>query len=69
MDVTAITQIISSLGFPIAVCCYMFYERGKEREAHAVESQRWVDALNQNTTAITKLCTFMEDREGYHDRE
>lgn len=29
MDVTAISQLITSVGFPIAACCVMFYQNGK----------------------------------------
>lgn len=29
MDVTAVTTLISTVGFPIAACCVMFYQNGK----------------------------------------
>ena len=32
MDMTGITSLISSVGFPIAACCVMFYQNGKMQE-------------------------------------
>lgn len=32
MDVTAFTQIISTVGFPIAACCVMFWQNNKLQE-------------------------------------
>lgn len=29
MDITAFSQMIGSLGFPIAACCVMFYQNSK----------------------------------------
>ena len=55
MDITGITQLISTLGFPIACVCYLFYANQKEREEHAAESKAWTDALHNNTLAIQHL--------------
>lgn len=32
MDVNAITQLIGSVGFPIAACCVMFLQNSKLQE-------------------------------------
>lgn len=32
MDVTALTTLISTVGFPIAACCVMFYQNSKLQE-------------------------------------
>lgn len=32
MDINTITQIVSTVGFPIAACCVMFYQNGKLQE-------------------------------------
>lgn len=32
MDVTTFTQIISTVGFPIAACCVMFWQNNKLQE-------------------------------------
>ena len=51
----AIAQIISTLGFPIAVCVYMFYSQEKERETHREETAKLTEALNNNTLVIQSL--------------
>lgn len=55
MDVTAITQIIGSLGFPIAACIALFYQNSKMNEKHEEELKRITEALNNNTVALTEL--------------
>lgn len=50
-----IAQIISTLGFPIAVCVYMFYSQEKERERHKEETDKLTEALNNNTVVIQSL--------------
>ena len=53
--VQLITTLISNVGFPIACVCYLFYSQQKEREAHAIESKAWVDALDRNTQVMERL--------------
>lgn len=59
MDVTAIVQVISSLGFPIAVCLICFWYINKLEERHTDEVQKLTDALNNNTLMMQKLCDRM----------
>ena len=54
--VQIISQLVSNLGFPIACVCVMFWQQNEERKNHAVESEKWVEALNRNTVAIERLC-------------
>lgn len=65
MDVTAITQIISTLGFPIAVCVYLLYHDGKREETHKEEMVKMTEAINNNTIALTRLV----ERMGNNDTE
>lgn len=55
MDVTTISQFISNLGFPIACVVAMFYMWNQEREAHRVECEKWVEALNNNTQVMHQI--------------
>ena len=55
MDIASISQLISTVGFPIACVCAMFYMWDKEREAHKVEMDKVTEAVNNNTLALTKL--------------
>ena len=50
-----IASLISTLGFPIAVCVYMFYSQDKERETHKEETAKLTEALNNNTLVIQSL--------------
>lgn len=68
MDVSGLTTMISTLGFPIACVIYLFYAQAKERETHAEESKAWTEALHNNTLAITKLSDMLDRfREPTHD--
>ena len=48
-------SIISNLGFPIACACVMFWQMEKERDSHKAESEKWVEAINNNTTVMEKV--------------
>ena len=55
MDVTIVTQLIGSLGFPIVACIALFYQINKQEERHKTEMEKLSDAVNNNTLAITQL--------------
>lgn len=66
MDVTAITQIITSIGFPCAMCVWMGQyvkqlnadhreDVQKLNETYSTEVAKMTDALNNNTLALQKL--------------
>lgn len=55
MDANAITNVISNLGFPIAVCVYMIYVNQKQTQAHKEEVSKMTEAINELKLAITSL--------------
>lgn len=59
MDANAIIQIISGVGFPIAVCLICFWYVNKLTETHKEEVNKLTDALNNNTLVMQKLCDKM----------
>lgn len=71
MDVQALIQAISMVGFPI-VCCgvtmyFLKYVIDKNREdlnalnsMHKSEMTEMTQAINNNTLALTKLCDKLE---------
>lgn len=65
MDINAIVQAISTVGFPIAACCIMFWYLQKEQEAHKLEMNAVTDALNKNTLALTELKDLISLMSGY----
>ena len=56
MDASAITQIVSSVGFPIGACLICFWYVNKLTETHKEEVNKLTDALNNNTLVMQKLC-------------
>ena len=55
MDLNIITQIISTVGFPIAACCYMAYANQKQTEQHKAEMDKMTEAVNDLKIAIVTL--------------
>lgn len=55
MNLNDITQIISTVGFPIVACGALFYEMNVQSKRHAEEMDKMTEALNNNTLAITEL--------------
>lgn len=53
MDMSAITQIISSLGFPIFVAVFMLYKTSKDSEEMRA-------TINELRVAITELTTLIK---------
>lgn len=56
MDVSTITALISSVGFPIACCIYLIYSNIKTEEKHAEELEKIRQTVENNTHAMIKLC-------------
>lgn len=48
MDIQAIVNIISTVGFPIAVCVYLLYDSREMKN-------KLSDLIQNNTEAMTKL--------------
>ena len=55
MDVSTITQLISTVGFPIAMCIMMFYRLQKSDEIHRAENEKLRESLDGNTRDISGL--------------
>lgn len=56
-----VSQIVSNVGFPIAMCCGLFaYLREKDKDSKK-EIDSLSDAINNNTLVITKLLDKMGD--------
>lgn len=52
MDVNAIMQAISTIGFPIVACIYMAYIHNESEIRHSEERQEMTEAINRNTTVL-----------------
>lgn len=60
MDVNAITQIISNIGFPVAVCLICFWYINKQSEEHKTEIDELTKALNNNTLVMQRLADSLK---------
>lgn len=69
MDFSAVSQMISSVGFPIAACVALFWQMNRESTQHKEEMDAMKESLNRNTLAITKLVLFMQEKEGMKSDE
>ena len=52
---TGITTVISTVGFPIAICLILLWYVYKLSEMHKEETKEFTEALNKNTLALQKL--------------
>lgn len=59
MDV--IVDVITKVGFPIAMCLLLWWQNTKESERHREETKEFTDALNKNSTAFEKLHNKIEE--------
>ena len=57
MDVSALTSLISSVGFPIVCCIYLIYSNNKTAEKHTEEVEKLRVTVENNTKVMLKLCT------------
>lgn len=55
MDYNAVTQIVSTLGFPIVMCCVLVWLNVKQMNAHAESEENFTNALADNTKAYIEL--------------
>lgn len=60
MDVNAITQLISNIGFPVAVCLICFWYINKQSEEHKAEIDELTKALNNNTLVMQRLADSLK---------
>lgn len=58
----AFVQIISTVGFPIAVCLLCFWYIREIQTEHKEETAKLADAINNNTLVMTKLVDKLEGR-------
>ena len=59
MDMATISQLISTIGFPIAVCLICFWYINKIQEQHKSEIGELTKALNNNTQVMQHLADMI----------
>ena len=58
---TTITQFVSTLGFPIAVCLVCFWYINKREGQHKEELTKLSEAITNNTLVMQKLVDRLGD--------
>ena len=60
MDIDSVTQLISNVGFPLAVCIALFFYMEKQNERHQQETDKLNETVQSNTKVLTELCTLIK---------
>lgn len=63
-----LSALISTLGFPIAMCLIMCYYINKINDAHKEETDKFAEALNNNTVVLQKLCDKLDSEVSVNDK-
>ena len=63
MDISTIAQLISTIGFPIAMCIYLLFYIKSFDEKYCEKLDGMAKALENNTVVITKLVTMIDKLE------
>lgn len=63
MDYNTILQMVSTIGFPIAMCIYLLFYIKSFDEKYCEQLNNMAKAIENNTLAITKLMGMIDDLE------
>lgn len=63
-----LAALISTLGFPIAMCLIMCYYINKINDTHKEETDKFAEALNNNTVVLQKLCDKLDSEVDVNDK-
>ena len=62
MEFDQVLQLISNYAFPIVCCVALFWKSNKDEEQHKNESEKFTEAINNNTQVMREL--ILEVRAG-----
>jgi hypothetical protein len=60
MDMSTIAQLISTIGFPIAMCIYLLIYIKSFDEKYCEKLDSMAKAIENNTVVISKLMTMID---------
>lgn len=63
MDISSVTQLISNIGFPVAMCIYLLIYIRSFDEKYCEKLDSMSKAIENNTLVITKLMSMIDDLE------
>lgn len=62
MDAEMIIKIISTVGFPIAMCCFILWFLIKEQNDHKAEMADLKEVIARNNEVLASLKQLIEDK-------
>lgn len=62
MSVDDVVKVISTVGFPIAMCCVIFWFLITEQNAHKAEMTDLKEVINRNNEVLASLKQLIEDK-------
>lgn len=60
MEIDSVIQLVSNVGFPVAVCIALFFYMEKQNERHQQETDKLNETVQSNTKVLTELCTLIK---------
>lgn len=57
---TELIQAVSTVGFPIACCCFLLWQNSKQDQYHREEMKKLRETINENTRIIDKLSKIVQ---------
>lgn len=57
-----VVQIISTVGFPIAMCLLLFWNMKQEQDTHKSEVMELKDVISRNNEILASLKQLIEDK-------
>ena len=55
-----IIQAVSTVGFPIACCCFLLWQNSKQDTYHREQMEKLRETINENTRIIDKLSKIVQ---------
>lgn len=60
MDLSVVTNLISTIGFPITMALVLMYYIMKLNDSHSNEVKALTNALNNNTVILQRVCDKLD---------
>lgn len=65
--VKEVTQVISTIGFPIAICLILLWFIKDILEKHKDETNKFTESLNNNTLVLQRVCDMLSVKRNEDD--
>lgn len=59
--VQALIQVISTVGFPIACCCFLLYQNAKQDNYNREQQEKLRQTIDANTASMNALSDLIKE--------